>query len=142
MIAARLLFVILLLFPIEGTDRHSPYSEECLYLVATIIQHESGSFTGTDVWNFMADQITYNIPQIGCRNLTRWRWAIKSSPRPIPAILRAAHHWPRTYPACQFIGMPGDLAVWHSYGYATRVDYVFTDGRFTILGVNCDLSKN
>jgi hypothetical protein len=131
-----LLLALLLALPIDE-PRHSPYSEECLFVVATIIQHESGSLRDHAAWEFMADQITYDIGRIGCHSLTQWRWAIKSRPRPIPAVIAAAHHWPRTYPRCQFIGMPPDIKVWKAAGYRIRVDYTFTSGRLTIVGANC-----
>lgn len=135
---AKLLLALLLLIPIdEPHDRHSPFSEECLFVVATIIQHETGSMRDPAVWGFMADQITYDAASLGCGNLTAWRWAIKSRPRPIPPVLRAAHKWPRTYPRCQFVGMPGDVKVWEAHGYLIHIDYTFSDGRFTIIGANC-----
>ncbi len=106
-------------------------------MVATIIQHEAVSLEDQEAWNFMADQITYDASAMGCHNLTQWRWAIKSRPRPIPEIVEAANHWPRTYPKCQLVGMPGDVKVWEAAGFSVRVDYVFSRGRLTVLGVNC-----
>lgn len=117
--------------------RRSPFSGECLLLVATIIQHETGSMKRSDVWNFMADQITYDAARMGCHNLTQWRWAIKSRPRPLPEVMLAARHWPHTYPKCQFVGMPPDVKVWRAAGFKIKIDYQFESGPFKIVGANC-----
>lgn len=101
----------------------------------------AGHPSSRETWKFMVDQVTYDAARLGCGNLTQWRWAIKSRPRPKPDILNIAHTWPRKYPRCGLVGMPADISVWQAHGMSVRVDYTFKAGRFTIVGVNCGNTK-
>ncbi len=104
--------------------------------MATIVQHEAGRLSAP-AWKFVADQVTHDVDRLGCQNLTRIRWAIKSRPRPLSELERIVRLWPRRYPPCQLVGYPGDLRVWGLYYSHLRVDYEFTYNGMTVIGVNC-----
>lgn len=124
-------------FPAWATD-------SCVQQVENIVQHEVGSTNSIFVYEFVAQQVIYDIPKYGCRNLTQWRWKIgafnnkrvKDSVRDtITNVLMGLYK--HRYPPCKFIGYPADIPVWESYGYRIRVDYKFNIKGFTVIGTNC-----
>ena len=141
-----LIAVILIAFvvPVASAKNPEPIdlpgwaTPECILTIATIIQHESGSMKSSQVFHFMAGQIIADAKRMGCNNLTQWRWKILSFPKPSKMVFNAVYDWPTGIPKCRFVGYPGDVPVWRSYGYRASVDFTFKVKGMTVVGADCD----
>lgn len=119
-------------------------TDSCIEQIENIVQHESGSMQSSIVFDFIAQQIIYDIAKYGCNSLTKWRWKIgKFDNRKVTHLVQftvlttiEGFYWKR-YPPCKFIGQPADIPVWESYGYKIRIDYTFKVKSFTVIGTNC-----
>ena len=128
-----LVFILKLLNPEEILP---PRIENCINTMGTIIEHEAGNVP--DSYNFVYNQLIYDLKTVPCNRLTKSRWAIKSFPKPRKEILNVIYDHKIEYPKCQFIGNLGDIKIWNSYGYKTTINYTFTQGSLTVIGVNCE----
>lgn len=111
---------------------------ECFNVISTIVQHEVGNVPSKKAREFVAAQVIMDAKKMGCKNLTKWRWAIKSWPKPSTETKNIVWSLPQ-YPKCKFVGNWSDVAIWRSYGYRARVDYLFKSGRYIVVGADCDL---
>jgi hypothetical protein len=123
-----LLLLWILLYPIDQP-------EPCYGTLSAIVQHEAGNVP--EAVPFLAAQVRYDIRRLGCAHLTQWRWKIGRWPVVSSRTERLLKQRV-AYPQCQLVGSPHDISAWHRAGYATRIDYVFTHGPLTVIGVNCD----
>lgn len=115
----------------------TPY---CFHIVATIVQHEVGFVPSIEAKRFVASQVLRDAEKMGCDNLTQWRWAIRSRPRPSLEVLTIVASLPQ-YPKCRFVGNATDVTVWRSYGYRAQIDYEFKSGKFTVIGADCETTS-
>jgi hypothetical protein len=120
-------------------------TKECVQTIQRIVQHEVGSMD-EEAWRFVAEQAVYDVVSMGCDRLTQWRWKIGNYPlKKVSvgvriAVWKVALAYPHfRYGKCQFIGYPGDIAVWKSRGYRLSADYRHSIGGLTVIGVNCKL---
>lgn len=124
-------------FPVWANDT-------CIQQVENIVQHEVGSTHSQFVYEFVAQQVIYDIPKYGCSNLTRWRWKIGQfdNSRVSSSVRQSVFHvlaglYQQRYPPCKFIGNWSDILIWETFGYVIRVDYRFDIHQFTVVGTNC-----
>lgn len=127
--------------PLEPVSDYPRWATpECLKTIARIVQHETLHTRSVEVYRFLAEQVVYDLRDLPCSALTRWRWAIGDYH---PSIDRAVNDtvsevilaWPEvSHPRCQYVGYPGDLAVWPG---ELRVDIRFERRGLVVIGVNC-----
>jgi hypothetical protein len=110
---------------------------KCLYTVAVITQHEVGNTHSEEIIRFVAYQVLQDAKSMGCGNLTQWRWAIRSFPKPSQEVMNIVASYPTGYKKCRFVGSLSDTHVWRSHGYTARIDYRFDARGFTVVGADC-----
>lgn len=133
-----------MLFFIIPLEPPQPYTDVCIQQVENIVEHEAGSTGSGVVFDFLAQQVIYDIPKYGCLGLTKWRWKIgafdnnkvsQSVRNKVSNVINGIY-WKR-YPPCKFIGNLGDVRIWTAFGYRIRIDYQFNIKSFTVIGTNC-----
>lgn len=119
-------------------------TDKCLETIYKIIQHEAGSTKDDEIFQFMTEQIIWDIKRLTCNGLTQWRWAIGQHPNMRiykevkHSVMKVLDRYPKmNFPKCSFIGMRADIPVWKFYGYNVEIGFEKTVGRWTVLGVGC-----
>lgn len=128
--------------PLDPPDRLPKWATaQCVATIENIVQHEVGNMDA-EAQEFVAESVARDVPVLGCGNLTRWRWAIRTTPKASMGVKSAVQNvlarYPEAlYPRCRFVGNLGDIRVWRGAGYPAVVGYQHTVGALTVIGADC-----